>query len=716
MSSEICYENSWCLETDENSSIIEQDYKSKSKSKKQKYISSSSDDTSILDNKSSSDDVDVTSSSEVKPKKKSKTKNSKKKDLSSSNDYIPPKKNKKVSESKPTQKPKVPEVAEAKHNPMKPLTTDEASNFMRSYLLKNIDNEKITIEDFINTYYFSCLKQVTCKDGKNYLKLILSCKELTDTEYADIFHIVYNGSVLYDSISNVWFIINKNNIWKNNPLKINNIISHQFYTFILRYIKQQIKEQHKLIKENDKYENIGKKRVKRTDLIKQYQKSITQKNNRLGNTLSISKIVKAISNLKYKRKYIDNMDIISEYLFPFKNGVYDLINNVFRNPEPLELVNHTCGYNYRKKDKAILKAYKHLNEIFSEMFLCDEDRDTILNEFAQCLDSTVKKNSHVFIHYSSGSSGKSMLSKFIMAVLGKHFSCVIPSRYFSEEAANKRDPNSPDGLLNSTYLARIVFAPEIGKGDLDMECLKALTGQDMINCRAIYKTNVTFYAKFKLFLQTNHQPKIKNAASEAIQRRIQFRPFAYTYVDKSRENNLGKYERVKNEELMSLLDNNDDYKLAFFNILKKYYIKQKKEAFVISDNFKNATIDFLANNDPGTSFFNRYIIVHNDFSEKTNLTALTCADSKKTAENNRKYIGMAKFFEYFCRYNKKGSYTSRKDFHNCVTNYLEKTQLPKKFHIPVKANNQFHYCGISFNKILFEEEYPTPINLQDDLD
>ena len=79
---------------------------------------------------------------------------------------------------------------------------------------------------------------------------------------------------------------------------------------------------------------------------------------------------------------------------------------------------------------------------------------------------------------------------------------------------------------------------------LDEAVLKMVTGGDKITARFLYKEHFEFYPEFKLWLATNHKPKVKGD-DHGIWRRIKLVPFTVQIPESDQDKNLSQKLRAE---------------------------------------------------------------------------------------------------------------------------------------------------------------------------
>ena len=130
------------------------------------------------------------------------------------------------------------------------------------------------------------------------------------------------------------------------------------------------------------------------------------------------------------------------------------------------------------------------------------------------------------IFHGAGSNGKSLLLDIVGQVLGDYAGTVRPEALMLQDQASSHQTD----IVKLRGL-RFVTASETEKDKaLNEGLIKLLTGGDVVSAREIYSAAIEFRPEFKLFLATNHLPKIKGF-DWGIWRRLVCVPFEATFVD-----------------------------------------------------------------------------------------------------------------------------------------------------------------------------------------
>jgi P4 family phage/plasmid primase-like protien len=126
----------------------------------------------------------------------------------------------------------------------------------------------------------------------------------------------------------------------------------------------------------------------------------------------------------------------------------------------------------------------------------------------------------LFIGYGGGKNGKTKFYETLAALLGPYAAHTPVQTLLA-----KRDHDRPGNELAALRGVRFVSASEPAEGArLDVALVKALTGQDPITARFLFREFFTYTPEFKLWLMTNHRPIIRET-QDAIWDRVKLIPF-----------------------------------------------------------------------------------------------------------------------------------------------------------------------------------------------
>jgi P4 family phage/plasmid primase-like protien len=151
----------------------------------------------------------------------------------------------------------------------------------------------------------------------------------------------------------------------------------------------------------------------------------------------------------------------------------------------------------------------------------------------------------LFIPHGCGANGKTTLIETFARVLGD---------YAANTRAETLMAKKGDGIPNDVAAlrgARFVYATESDHGKRLAESLiKQLTGGDCVTARFMRQDFFQFHPTFKIFLSTNHRPRIRGTDA-AIWRRIRLIPFAVTIPDAERDRHLKEKLLAEGEGILA---------------------------------------------------------------------------------------------------------------------------------------------------------------------
>jgi putative DNA primase/helicase len=165
--------------------------------------------------------------------------------------------------------------------------------------------------------------------------------------------------------------------------------------------------------------------------------------------------------------------------------------------------------------------------------------DTELISFLQrvvgyTLTGDVSEKVCFFLH-GEGDNGKSVLLELLMTMLGD-YACTIPAEVLMVDP--HRNANAPSPEIAKLKDSRLVVASEAEADQfLAQAKLKRLTGRDTITARHNYGDPFEFQPQFKLWLATNHLPKVKGN-DKATWNRVIVLPFTVTIPKADQDKHL----------------------------------------------------------------------------------------------------------------------------------------------------------------------------------
>ncbi|MEK7795533.1 MAG: phage/plasmid primase, P4 family [Candidatus Hydrogenedentota bacterium] len=151
-----------------------------------------------------------------------------------------------------------------------------------------------------------------------------------------------------------------------------------------------------------------------------------------------------------------------------------------------------------------------------------------------------------FIAWGGGANGKTTLLNTILHAFGSDYALQCDPRSFMQ--------TRPDAIRNDLADlrgVRLVTAIETSDGNrLDESLVKAATGGESLRVRRLYQEAFSYRPQFKLWMATNHKPRIAGT-DHAIWRRVLLIPFTVTISDADRDPKLAARLEAEAEGILA---------------------------------------------------------------------------------------------------------------------------------------------------------------------
>ncbi len=230
-----------------------------------------------------------------------------------------------------------------------------------------------------------------------------------------------------------------------------------------------------------------------------------------------------------------------EYLFNVREITLNLKNGKGITPEPKHLITKKSNFIYEKDAKCPIW----------EMFLMQIfNNDLQLIHFVQkamgySLSGNVSEQC-LFILWGTGANGKSTFLNVLQYLFGDYACSTMIETFMKKNSEQSNDLARLKG-------ARLVTTSEVEQGKaLSESLIKQITGEDELTARFLYGEYFSFKPTFKIFMATNHKPKIKGA-DNGIWRRIKMIPFTVTIPPERRDKNLSDKLIAENSGILNWL-------------------------------------------------------------------------------------------------------------------------------------------------------------------
>jgi putative DNA primase/helicase len=231
-----------------------------------------------------------------------------------------------------------------------------------------------------------------------------------------------------------------------------------------------------------------------------------------------------------------------DYLLGCGNGIIDLRTQEFRPGRREDMLSQRTSV-YWAPDAQCPVWLKFLAEVFP-------DRPALVKFIQIAIGyslTSLTREEVFFILYGRGRNGKGTFLGTLLAVLGD-YAC---NTEFSTLIVDRDGGKAPRNDIAALAGKRFVAAQESREGaHLDESLIKTLTGGDAITARFLHKEFFTFRPTWKIWLATNHRPKIKGI-DQGIWSRPKLIPLTVTF--EGREDRGLKSALLQPSELSGIL-------------------------------------------------------------------------------------------------------------------------------------------------------------------
>ena len=408
-----------------------------------------------------------------------------------------------------------------------------------------------------------------------------------------VIHKYYENQFICVDINDDWYFFNGIR-WKNtkkaNELKTR--IHSDIYNIYHEYSKDYKDKRESCEEGSRDYKYYDDSHSRCCD----FQKKLLQEN-------YVNTIIGALRHIFYKEDIMEDFDSNLD-LIGFENGIYDLKSSVFREGRPEDYVTLSTKVSIpvSKEDLPLelddlvpkMESIPNYDLLFEGMFsfisqiIPDEElRDYAMRFISKCM-SGENRDEGFYIWTGSGGNGKSKLNDLIKLCLGQ-YACNLPVTVLTQK---RKAAGSANPEMAITRGKRWVYLQEPDvKETLNVGEMKEITGNDVIQARALYKEPFEFVPQFKLIMMCNDLPKIPSN-DDGTWRRLEAVPFMSRFVkveDVDESNHRYLMEDVKRKL--------PHWVIPFLTVLFKEWRLYDTEGIHIPDIVKDKTSSYRNEND-----------------------------------------------------------------------------------------------------------------------
>ena len=263
-------------------------------------------------------------------------------------------------------------------------------------------------------------------------------------------------------------------------------------------------------------------------------------------------------------------------LFNTQTQTINLRTGKIRDPSNKDLITNKSNFVFQKD--AMCPTW---NLFLQQIFNNDNDLIRFVQKaMGYALSGDVSEQC-LFILWGTGANGKSTFLNVLHHLFGDYARSTMIETFMKKNSEQSNDLARLKG-------ARLVTTSEIEQGKpLSESLIKTVTGEDELTARFLYGEYFSFKPTFKIFMATNHKPKIRGA-DNGIWRRIKMIPFTVTIPPEQRDKKLTEKLIAENSGIL--------------NWLIKGYAMWKKEGLEEPDAVRQANEEYRMDMDAVGTF------------------------------------------------------------------------------------------------------------------
>ena len=357
------------------------------------------------------------------------------------------------------------------------------------------------------------------------------------------------------------------------------------------------------------YEEMGKEMFQKLASCQEHEKALYNEKlsraqkliNNLKSAPFKNNVMKEAMEVFYNPNFNEKLDA-NPWVIGFKNGIYDVKTNTFREGRPDDYIAKQLGVSYDPKmdhnDQRVIDVMDFLEKIFPDEpvrnYFLDHSSDVFLGGNPQKL---------VAVWSGEGDNGKSVTQSLFEKMLGG-YSIKLPTSLI----IGKRTQASaacPELARAGNGVRWAVLQEPDQKDVINIGILKELSGNDTFFARGLYKEGSEITPMFKLTMICNEPPKLPYS-DKAAWNRIRVIPFETTFSNEAPESIEQQIKEKKFPKDPHFADKLDGMTEAFAWFLldhRKHLKKRTEPAKVLA-----ATANYKRKNDIYRQFVEEIII------------------------------------------------------------------------------------------------------------
>ena len=252
------------------------------------------------------------------------------------------------------------------------------------------------------------------------------------------------------------------------------------------------------------------------------------------------------------------------YLLNVQNGTIDLRTFELKPHNPDDFLSKIANVTFDKN------AYCDRWERFiTEIMQDDKDKAQFMQKaLGYSLTGDTSEECFFIFYGNTTRNGKGTTAETVLHILGDYGRTAQPETIAQKQTSNGGAPSEDVARLKG---ARFVNMSEPDKGlRLNSALVKSMTGGDTITARFLHQNSFEFRPEYKLFINTNHLPKV-NDDSIFASGRVKLIPFERHFHENEQDKGLKTFFRQKDNKSGIL-----NWLLEGLKLLKADGLKQPK--------------------------------------------------------------------------------------------------------------------------------------------
>jgi len=221
------------------------------------------------------------------------------------------------------------------------------------------------------------------------------------------------------------------------------------------------------------------------------------------------------------------------HLYNCRNGTLDLQTGEFRPHSPADMLTQLAGVSYDPDARSPL-----WEKCVADAMQGDVEKSAYLQKsFGYGLTGEAQEECLFLLYGYTTRNGKGTIMETYRTMQGDYGRAARPETLAQKDRVDSRSPSEDLARLAG---ARMVNISEPGKQMvLSAELVKTLTGRDTINARFLHEDSFEFSPQFKIFINTNHLPKVTDS-TVFTSGRVKVIPFERHFTEAEQDKQLKK--------------------------------------------------------------------------------------------------------------------------------------------------------------------------------